>query len=127
MASKSSRKRALRPVFKTVSNINGAQFVNFLRLLRSMHPETECFILYVDGARYYESPLVKEWLKRHPEFHLSPIPAYSPQVNLIERLWKFLRAKALSRWHKTLPSTRGNHRLQSPGRLSRPRSATAQG
>jgi transposase len=85
----------------TRDNINGEQFVNFLRLLRSMHPETERFILYVDGARYYKSPVVKEWLKRHPEFHLSRIPAYSPNVNLIERMWKFLRAKALCRWHKT--------------------------
>lgn len=85
----------------TRDNINGEQFVNFMRLLRSMHPETERFILYVDGARYYGSPVVKEWLKRHPEFHLSRIPAYSPNVNLIERMWKFLRAKALCRWHKT--------------------------
>ena len=85
----------------TRDNINGEQFVNFLRLLLSTHPGTERFILYVDGARYYKSPAVKEWLKRHPEFHLSPIPAYSPNVNLIERLWKFMRAKALSRWHKT--------------------------
>jgi transposase len=85
----------------TRDNINGEQFVNFLRLLLSEHPETERFLLYVDGARYYDSPVVKEWLKRHPEFHLSQIPAYSPNVNLIERLWKFMRAKALSRWHKT--------------------------
>jgi transposase len=85
----------------TRDNVNAAQFVNLLRLLLSRRPETERFILYVDGARYYHSPVVKEWLRRHPEFHLSPIPAYSPNVNLIERLWKFLRAKALSRWHKT--------------------------
>jgi transposase len=85
----------------TRDNINGAQFVNFLRLLRSLHPEVERFILYVDGARYYGSPVVEGWLKRHPEFHLSAVPAYSPNVNLIERMWKFLRAKALSRWHKT--------------------------
>lgn len=85
----------------TRDNINGEQFVNFLRLLRSMHPETERFILYVDGARYYGSPAVKEWLKRHPEFLLSRIPAYSPNVNLIERMWKFMRAKALCQWHKT--------------------------
>jgi transposase len=86
---------------RTRDNINGEQFVNFLRLLRSLHPETEHFILYVDGARYYSSPVVKEWLRRHPEFHLSQIPAYSPNVNLIERLWKFMRAKALCKWHKT--------------------------
>jgi transposase len=85
----------------TRDNINGEQFVNFLRLLRSLHPETERFILYLDGARYYDSPVVKAWLKRHPEFHRSQIPAYSPNVNLIERMWKFMRAKALCRWHKT--------------------------
>jgi hypothetical protein len=85
----------------TRDNINGEQFVNFLRLLRSMHPETARFILYVDGARYYSSQVVKDWLRRHPEFHLSRIPAYSPNVNLIERMWKFMRAKALCRWHKT--------------------------
>ncbi len=85
----------------TRDNVNGAQFVNFLRLLLSLHPDTERFILYVDGARYYGSPVVKDWLRRHPEFHLSGIPAYSPNVNLIERMWKFLRQKALSRWHKT--------------------------
>jgi len=85
----------------TRDNINGEQFVNFMRLLRSMHPEVERFILYVDGARYYGSPVVKAWLKRHPEFLLSGIPAYSPNVNLIERMWKFMRAKALCRRHKT--------------------------
>jgi transposase len=85
----------------TRGNINGEQFINFMRLLRSLHPGTEKFIPYVDGAKYYASAVVKGWLKRHPEFHLSPIPAYSPNVNLIERMWKFLRAKALSRWHKT--------------------------
>ena len=85
----------------TRDNINGEQFVNFLRVLRERHPETERFILYVDGARYYSSPVVKEWLRRHPEFLLSQIPAYSPNVNLIERMWKFLRAKALCRWHQT--------------------------
>jgi len=82
-------------------NINGEQFVNFLRLLLATHPQTERFILYVDGARYYTSPVVKEWLSRHPQFHLSKIPAYSPNVNLIERLWKFMRQKALCRWHRT--------------------------
>jgi transposase len=85
----------------TRDNINGEQFINFMRLLLSLHPEAEKFILYVDGAKYYRSAVVKAWLKRHPEFHLSRIPAYSPNVNLIERMWKFLRAKALSRWHKT--------------------------
>lgn len=85
----------------TRDNINGEQFVNLLRLLRACHPEVERFVLYLDGARYYDSPVVKEWLRRHSEFQLEPLPKYSPNLNLIERLWKFLRQRALSRWHKT--------------------------
>jgi transposase len=85
----------------TRDNINGEQFVNLLRLLRASHPEVQRFVLYVDGARYYGSPVVKDWLHRHAEFQLEPLPPYSPNLNLIERLWKFLHKRALSRWHKT--------------------------
>jgi transposase len=85
----------------TRDNINGEQFVNLLRLLRAAHPETERFVLCLDRARYYGSPVVKDWLRSHPEFELEPLPTYSPNLNLIERLWKFLRQRALSRWHKT--------------------------
>jgi len=85
----------------TRDNINGEQFVNLLRLLRATHPEVQRFLLYVDGARYFTAPVVQEWLRRHPEFQLEPLPPYSPNLNLIERLWRFLRSKALNRWHKT--------------------------
>lgn len=85
----------------TRDNINGEQFVNLLRLLRATHPETERFVLYLDRAKYYGSPVVKAWLRRHPEFELERLPTYSPNLNLIERLWKFVRKEALSRWHPT--------------------------
>ena len=77
-------------------NINGEQFVNLLRLLRATHPETDRFVLYLDRAKYYGSPVVKAWLRRHPEFELEPLPTYSPNLNLIERLWKFVRGAALN-------------------------------
>lgn len=85
----------------TRDNINGEQFVNLLRLIRDTHPEAEKIILYVDGARYYTKPVVLEWLRRNKQFRLVTLPPYSPNLNLIERLWKLLRQKALSRWHKT--------------------------
>jgi transposase len=85
----------------TKENITGEQFVKLLEALRAKHPETEKFILYLDNARYYSKPVVKEWLAAHREFRLVPLPAYSPNLNLIERLWKFLRKTALNRWHET--------------------------
>ena len=91
----------------TRDNINGERFVNLLRLLRERHPETKRFILYLDNAAYYGKPVVLEWLKRHPGFDLEPVPPYSPNVNLIERLWKLLKQKALSRWHETFEAMQG--------------------
>jgi transposase len=88
----------------TRDNINGEQFINLLRVLRERHPETKRFLLYLDNAAYYGKPVVLQWLKRHPEFDLEPVPPYSPNVNLIERLWKFLKQNALGRWHQTFES-----------------------
>lgn len=85
----------------TKQNITGEQFVRLLEMMRAKHPDTEKFILYLDNARYYSKPVVQEYLATHREFHLVFLPAYSPNLNLIERLWKFLRKTALNRWHKT--------------------------
>src|SRR3954452_23204081 len=85
----------------TKENITGEQFVKLLEALRAKQPDTEKFLLYLDNARYDSKPCVKQWLANHREFRLVPLPAYSPNLNLIERLWKFLRKKALSRWHET--------------------------
>ena len=91
----------------TKESVTGEQFVKLLEKLRAKHPDTEKFVLYLDNAKYYSKPCVKEWLAAHREFRLVPLPAYSPNLNLIERLWKFLRKKALSRWHKTFEAMQG--------------------
>src|SRR3954468_24793989 len=91
----------------TRENITGEQFVKLMEALRAKHPDTAKFILYLDNARYYSKPCVKAWLAAHREFRLEPLPAYSPNLNLIERLWKFLRKKALNRWHETFEEMQG--------------------
>jgi transposase len=85
----------------TKENITGEQFVKLLEKLLAKHPDAEKFILYLDNARYYGKPCVKRWLAAHRQFRLVFLPAYSPNLNLIERLWKFLRKKAFRRWHVT--------------------------
>jgi transposase len=48
---------------------------------------------------------VCEWVEAQKaqgvEFVLDFLPAYSPNLNLIERLGKFLRKHALQQWHAT--------------------------
>jgi transposase len=85
--------------------ISAAQVIELLTRLQQRHPETKTFILYLDNARYQHARAVRAWVearKAHGvEFVLDFLPAYSPNLNLIERLWKFLRKHALQQWHPT--------------------------
>ena len=53
-----------------------------------------------DNARYQRCALV-QGLAEGLRIELLFLPAYSPNLNLIERLWKFLRKEALQKWHPT--------------------------
>lgn len=45
--------------------------------------------LILDNASHHHAKLVRRWLLHHPRFKLIFLPPYSPNLNLIERLWKF--------------------------------------
>ena len=51
-------------------------------------------VLILDNARYQKCKLVDEYAKSL-KIELCYLPAYSPQLNLIERLWKFVRNECL--------------------------------
>lgn len=49
--------------------------------------------LIVDNASYNHSYELNLFLTDHPRVHLRYLPAYSPNLNIIERLWKFYYQK----------------------------------
>ncbi len=58
--------------------------------------------IIADNARYYRSKLVGEYLKSHPRINLIFLPPYSPNQNIIERLWRFYKKEILyDTYHKT--------------------------
>jgi transposase len=54
-------------------------------------------ILYViaDNAKYYRSKLVATYLEKNKRLKLIFLPPYSPNLNLIERLWRFYKKEIL--------------------------------
>jgi transposase len=50
--------------------------------------------LVLDNAKYQKCSLVRE-LAESLKINLLYLPAYSPNLNLIERLWKFVKKKCL--------------------------------
>lgn len=63
--------------------------------LLAAHPEGQPIYVICDNARYYRNRDLAEWLRDKPLIQVF-LPPYSPNLNLIERLWKFLRQKIIN-------------------------------
>jgi transposase len=90
----------------TDKNLNAESVIELFTLMMSKHPQTKLFRIYLDNARYQHARILKEWIEKTRtetgvRFDLRHLPAYSPNLNLIERLWKFLKKEALQKWHPT--------------------------
>ena len=58
------------------------------------HRPDEKITLILDNAKYYRANSVKD-MAGLLGIKLLFVPSYSPNLNLIERLWKFMRKKAI--------------------------------
>ena len=61
-------------------------------------------VVITDNARYHHAKLHAPWrAEQEPDFRLSYLPAYSPDLNPIERVWKLTRRLCLhNRYFSTL-------------------------
>lgn len=84
---------------------NAETFWVFLKQLKKVSAKAgRNVVVILDNARYHHAKLHKEWRALHGgKFGLSFLPAYSPELNPIERVWKLTRRKRIHNQHfKTL-------------------------
>jgi len=75
--------------------INAESTLELYKKLENLHPEAKNIYIICDNARYYKNKLLNEALK-DSKIKQVFLPAYSPNLNLIERLWKFMRKKVIN-------------------------------
>jgi transposase len=75
-------------------SINSQTMIALLEQILGKQEKGKIYII-LDNARYYHSIIVKEFLKEHPRIVLKFLPAYAPNLNIIERLWKILKKKVV--------------------------------
>ena len=71
-----------------------AQTVCDLLVRIAAHGMDKPVTLVLDNARYQKCQIVREFAERL-NIELLYLPPYSPNLNLIERLWKFVKKKCL--------------------------------
>jgi transposase len=77
---------------------NSRQFAEFLRQLLETYSERR-LVLVLDNASYHGTKAIRALLDDHAD-HVFVIwlPKYSPELNLIEGLWGYLKRSALNNY-----------------------------
>ena len=77
--------------------LNSDNTISFFKEIIKMNPDKSKITIILDNARYYNNIKVNEFIK-DLNIELIFLPLYSPNLNLSERLWKFMRIKII--YHK---------------------------
>lgn len=81
-------------VFRKEHRLNAASTVDFLKQVEDAYPQLDRVHIFCDNAGYYKGDLVKEYLRKS-KIELHFLPPYSPNLNPIERVWKFLKDRVI--------------------------------
>ena len=74
--------------------LNSASTIAFLKDVEAAYPQARKVHVFCDNAKYYRNKDVQAYIKTSKlEMHF--LPPYSPNLNPIERLWKFMNEHVL--------------------------------
>jgi transposase len=73
------------------------EFLRFLKLIDTAVPKDLDLHLVLDNYATHKTPAIKDWLLKHPRFHLHFTPTSSSWMNLVERWFAELTNRKLRR------------------------------
>lgn len=78
---------------------NSEAFLSFLEQLLAQRPAGQRLVLVMDNAGYHRANRVRRFVAEHAE-QLEPfwLPPYSPELNLIEYAWGYLKETATNNY-----------------------------
>lgn len=77
---------------------NAAEFLGFLAQLADEYRGRAC-LLVLDNASYHTAGVVTQYFKEiASSIRVIWLPPYSPELNDIERIWKYLKAASLANY-----------------------------
>lgn len=82
-------------LFEETNSVNAQSTQALFEQMISKNPTATTIFVLSDNARYYKNKALQAWLVDKPIQQIF-LPPYSPNLNLIERLWKFLRKKVIN-------------------------------
>jgi len=74
--------------------VDAASCIALFEQIERAYPKAKRITVICDNARYYRSKAVAAYLA-HARIRLHFLPPYSPNLNLIERFWKFFKSEVL--------------------------------
>lgn len=74
--------------------LNAQATISFFQKIEEHYPDKKKIHIFCDNARYYRNKEVKRYLKTS-KIVLHFLPPYSPNLNPIERLWKWMKERII--------------------------------
>lgn len=82
-------------IIREDESVNAQSTIKLFKQIEEEYFDKKCIYAFSDNARYYRNQLVTQFLE-NSKIKLIFLPPYSPNLNLIERLWKFMRKKVIN-------------------------------
>ena len=90
--------RRMDVISRTCKTVNQAAMRDLIRAIRRKNPEEKHLYLVLDNASYNRAHSVKD-LAKALKVKIIYLPPYSPNLNQVERLWKFMKKKVMANQH----------------------------